>query len=103
MEKLRAAQKYLSGMNFAYLLVLGLLAKALILDVSYATFLITVPILAYEGYKLYIKDKEPTPVQIDDAILKRLDAQKEELESIKSKFKAESFDRNINSSPKRYF
>ena len=93
----------MSGLNYAYFLVLGLLAKALISDVSYATFLITIPVLGYEGYKLYLKSKKPEPIQIDMAISKRLDAHRDELEAIKSKLKAESLDRNINPITKRYF
>lgn len=96
MEKLKAIYKYVSALNYAYLLVLGLLAKALISDVSYATFLITVPILGFEAYKLYIKSKEPIPYIHDKAIM-------DELDKLKAKVNAQSLDKNINSVPKRYF
>ena len=103
MEKLRSAVKYLFGMNFAHLLVLALVVKAIVADVSYATFLLTIPVLSYEGYKLYLKSKNPSPIQINETIAKRLDAHKEELEAIKSKLKAETLNQNINNPIKRYF
>lgn len=104
MEKLRASYNYISNINFAYVLVLGLLSKALILDVSYATFLITVPVLAFEGYRLYIKSKTPEPIQHDLAIIKRFDQFQEDLDKVKSKVNANNLEKNISSGPaKRYF
>ena len=96
MEKFRVVYNYLSSFNLAYILVLGLLGKALISDVSYPTFLITVPILCFEGYKLYIKSKEPVAYIHDKAIM-------DELDKLKAKLNAQSLDKNINSVPKRYF
>lgn len=96
MEKLRAVFKYISGINLAYILVLALMIKAVISDVSYPTFLLTIPILCFEGYKLYIKSKKPDPVVFDAELRK-------ELENIKSKVNANSLDKNINAPMKRYF
>jgi hypothetical protein len=96
MEKLRAVYNYASSLNFAYLLILGLLGKALISDVSYATFLLTIPVLGYEGYKLYIKSKTPDAVVLDAELRKELD-------NIKSKINAGNMDKGVNAMPKRYF
>jgi hypothetical protein len=103
MDKLRSIYNYLSMRNYTHFLILGLLCKALIFDVSYATFLLTIPVLAYEGYKTYIKFKTPDPVQHDIAILKRFDALQEDLDRVKSKVNATSLDKNINAQVKRYF
>ena len=103
MEKLRAAYKYLSGMNFAYILVLGLLGKALISDVSYASFLLTIPVLAYESYRLYIRSKTPDPIQHDIAIMKRFDQFQDDLDKVKSKVNATSLEKNLNAPVKRFF
>lgn len=96
MEKLRAAYKYCSTLNYAYLLIIGLLAKALISDVSYATFLITVPILAFEAYKLYIKTRTPDPVVLDNEV-------RRELDNIKSKLSAVTMEKGVQAPVKRYF
>lgn len=96
MEKLRAFRAYLSNLNYAYLLILGLVVKALISDISYAAFLISIPILSYEAYKLYIKSKEPVKHIHDKAIM-------DELDKLKAKLNANSLDKNINAPMKRYF
>lgn len=96
MEKLRAVYKYISGINFAYILILGLLGKALISDVSYATFLLTIPVLGFEAYKLYIKTKTPDPIVHDRAIM-------DELDKLKAKVNATSMEKNLATAPKRYF
>lgn len=96
MEKLRVIYKYLIGMNIAHALVVCLLAKALISDVSYATFLLTIPILGFEAYKIYIKSKQPVSYIHDKAIM-------DELDKLKAKLNANNLDKNINSPVKRYF
>jgi hypothetical protein len=90
--------KALSGMNFAYLLVLALMVKALVADISYPIFLLTIPILTFEGYKLYIKSKQPDPVVIDAEVRKELD-------NIKSKLNATTFEKGLSAQKpvQRYF
>lgn len=96
MEKLRSAYNYLYNVNYAYVLTLGLMAKALISDVSFATFLFTVPVWAFEGYKLYLKSKKPDPV-VFDAELRR------ELDNLKSRVNASNLEKGVSGQPKRYF
>lgn len=97
MEKLRLLAKKLSGINLAWALVLTLLVKALIFDVSIATFLITIPILGFEGYKLFLKSKAPDPVRLDAELRKELD-------NMKSKLNLVSMEKNVSPAPtKRYF
>lgn len=98
MDKLRLAYNYICGTNFAYLLVLGLVVKALVSDVSYATFLLTIPVLSFEGYKLYIKSKTPDPIMLDAEVRKELD-------NIKSKLNANTFEKGLKSQTptQRYF
>lgn len=67
-------------------LALCLIIKALVLDVSYPTFLLLIPILGYEAYKLYLKSREPQKVVIDAEIRK-------ELEQIKSKLSVVNMDK----------
>lgn len=95
MDFLRFIYKKASILNFAHLLVLGLVIKSIVHDVSVAAFLLTIPVLAFESYKLYLKHKTPEPVQIDAAIIKRLDANKEELDAIKSKLTAQTLEKNV--------
>jgi len=71
--------------------------------VSYASFLLTIPFLAYDAYKLYIKHKTPEPVQIDIAVMKRFDQVQEEFDKLKSKVNANNLEKNIAAAPKRYF
>lgn len=98
MNKLRSLYAYACGTNFAYLLILGLVVKALVSDISVATFLLSIPVLGFESYKLYLKSKKPDPVVINQEI-------KEELERIKAKVNAGAFEKNIapNAPAKRYF
>lgn len=98
MEKLRALYAYLCGTNFAYLLILALVIKALISDVSYATFLLTLPVLGFEAYKIYIKTKTPDPVLINQEI-------RDELDKLKAKMNANNFEKNLTqpAAAKRYF
>jgi hypothetical protein len=99
MNRLKSAYAYLCGTNFAYLLILGLVVKALIHDVSYASFLLTLPILGFESYKLYIKTKTVDPVVLDGEIRKELD-------NIKAKLNANTLEKGLNSPTtpiKRYF
>ena len=96
MEKLRAIYKYALGINFAYVLVLGLMVKALVSYITYPTFLLTIPVLAFEGYKLFLKSKEPVPYIQDKAL-------RDELDRLKTKVNAGTLDKNINQPTKRYF
>ncbi len=103
MDKLRAAYNYLSTRNYTHFLLLALLVKGLIADVGYSTALLTVPILLFEAYRLYIKTKTPEPIQHDIAIMKRFEKMQEELDRLKAKANANSLDKNINAPAKRYF
>jgi hypothetical protein len=99
MNRLKLAYAYLCGTNFAYLLILALVVKALIHDVSYASFLLTLPVLGFESYKLYLKHKTPDPIVIDEQIRKELD-------NIKAKLNANTLEKGINAPTtpmKRYF
>lgn len=96
-EKLSVATKYLSSLNLAYMLVLGLVAKALISDVSFATVLLTIPVLAYEGYKLFLKSKQPDPVRVSGEVQKQL-------EIVQAKLSALTMQQNVKATAeKRYF
>lgn len=98
MDRLKSVWSYISGINLAYILCLGLLGKALVSDISYATFLITIPVLSYEGYKLYLKHKTPSPLVLDAEVRKELD-------NIKSRLNASTLDKNLKATatPPRYF
>lgn len=96
MEFFRRVSSYIYKVNFAYLLVLGLVAKALISDVSYASFLITIPVLGFEAYKLYIRSHMPDAIQVDTELRKELD-------NIKSKINAQNFEKSVKPSVPRYF
>ncbi len=88
MERIRSLIQQLSGMNLAHSLTLALVAKALIFDISYATFLISIPVLGYEAYQLYLKSKAPDPVKINAEIQVQLDA-------IKSKLNADVVQKSV--------
>ncbi len=99
MARLKALLRQIAGLNLAYLLILGLVVKALVSDISIATFLLSIPILSYEAYKLYLKHKTPDPVVVDAEIRKELD-------NIKSKLNANAFNKGIDAAAtpsKRYF
>lgn len=96
MERFRLAYNYLSTRNYTHFLLLGLLAKGLISDVSYATVLLTAPILLFEAYKIYIKTKTPDPIVLDAEVRKELD-------NIKSKLNAVQMEKGITQPVKRYF
>lgn len=67
-------------------LALCLIIKALVLDVSYPTFLLLIPILGYEAYKLYLKSQAPQKILLDAELRK-------ELENIKSKLSVASMEK----------
>lgn len=90
MNFFRSLYTRLSRVNLAYVLVLGLVVKAIISDISYATFLLTVPVLAFEGYKLYLKAKQPDPIKINEEVVKELD-------NIKSKLNAQTMEKSMKS------
>lgn len=96
MDFFRLLYTRLSSVNFAHLLVLGLVVKALASDISYAAFLLTVPILAFEAYKLYIASKKPDAVKLDAELVKELD-------NIKAKLNAQTLEKNVKSPMTRYF
>jgi hypothetical protein len=96
MEFLRGVYNTLLRFNVAHILVLGLVIKALITDVSYPAFLLTIPILSYEAYKLYIKHKTPDVIQFNSELRKELD-------NMKAKLNAQTLDKNIKPQVERYF
>jgi hypothetical protein len=96
MLKLRSAYNYLCSLNYTHILVCGLVLKSIIFDVSYASFLLTIPFLTYDAYRLYIKMKTPEPIELDAELRKELD-------NIKSKLNAGSMEKNIAPTVKRYF
>lgn len=95
-EKLQKALKFTSGINIAHALVLGLVVKAIILDVSLSGMLLSIPILAYEAYRLWLKTQEPKPALIDAEVRK-------ELEQVKSKLAALTMDKNVKPVVTRYY
>ena len=96
LTKVKLGLSRLSGTNFAHTLVLALVGKAIISDVSPSAMLITVPVLGYEAYKLYLKSKKPEPAQIQEEV-------KKELELVKSKLSALTMDKNVVPQKTRYF
>lgn len=88
MDFLRSLYNKVSSLNLAHLLVLGLVIKAIASDISIASFLITLPVLAFEGYKLFVKTKQPDPVKINEEVVKELD-------NIKSKLNANTMEKSV--------
>lgn len=91
----------LKKVNVAYTLVFGLAIHAMLpiestvhpLSVAF----LTVPLLAYEGYKLFLSHKKPDPVKINEEIQKEIDA-------IKSKLNILTLEKTVNTKqPQRYF
>lgn len=95
MNFLKTSWSYILGMNLAYLLVLGLVVKALVSDISYPAFLVAIPVLGYEGYKLYLKSKKPDPVRVNQEV-------QNELEAMKSKLSGLTMEKTVSPN-KRYF
>lgn len=73
MEKLKNLAAKVSQLNAAYILVLLLILKALVSDISYPTFLICIPVLGFEAYKLYLASKKPDPIKLSAEVQKNLD------------------------------
>ena len=96
MDKFKKIYSYLSGTNFAYLLVLAVVIKSVVSDISYAAFLVTIPVLAFEGYKLFLKSKKPDAIIINTEIQKQLD-------NIHAKVNANQMDQTLTKPMKRYF
>jgi hypothetical protein len=99
MLRLKALATRLAGLNLAHLLVLSLVVKALISDISIATFLLSIPILGFEAYKLYLKHKKPDPIVMNQEVMDRLD-------KLQAKVNANTFDKSLTSAAtpaKRYF
>lgn len=95
-ETLKRAWNLLVGMNLAHILVLAIVAKTLIFDISLATVLLTVPVLGFEAYKLFLKSKTPDPVRMNEEFRK-------ELEQVKGKLSAISMEKNVKAPNQRYF
>lgn len=87
---------YVAGMNIAHLLVLGLIGKSLFTTLPATAVALTVPILGFEAYRLYLKSKSPDPVRINAEVQKELD-------QVKSKLTALTMKENIEPAKKRYF
>ncbi len=96
LEKLASLKAYLTASNIAYTLILSLLAKSLIVAPSIEVALIMVPVLGYEGYKMFLKSKTPDPVRINAEVQKDLD-------QLKSKLSALSMRDSVAEPKKRYF
>lgn len=83
--------------DYARFLVVVTVAKAIVFDISYATFLITIPVLAFEAYQIYLKAKAPDPVKINEEV-------KRELDAIKTRLNASSLQKDLTpAQTKRYF
>lgn len=96
MDKLRSIWTYISGMNLAHILVLALVVKSIIYDISYSSFLLTLPVLAFEGYKLYLKSKQPDPVILSREV-------QQELGDLKSKLTSLTMEKSLVKPNQRYF
>ncbi len=96
MEYLRSLYTRLYNINLSHLLVLGLVVKATVSDISYPTFLLTIPVLGFEAYKLYIRSKTPNVIELDVELRKELD-------NIKAKLNANTFEKNVKPNMPRYF
>lgn len=96
MDKFLSVYNYLSSRNYTHFLLLALLVKGVISDVSYSVALLTVPVLLFQAYQLYIKTKTPDAVVLDAEVRKELD-------NIKAKLNAGSMEKSLNPVPKRYF
>lgn len=86
----------LKNVNYALFLVAAIAVKAVAFDVSVAAMLVTVPLLAFEGYKLYLKHKTPEPIKFTAEIQKEIDA-------IKSKLNLLQVEKSLKPQPSRYF
>lgn len=97
MNHLKKMASWLKSINLAHALILGLVCKSLISDISYAAFLLSIPVLAFEAYKIYIKTKTVDPVQLDTQV-------RQELDGMKSKLNAMTMEKGVKSPPAaRYF
>ena len=88
MEFFRSLYNKVTSFNFAHILVLGVVVKAVVSDISIAAFLVTIPVLAYESYKLYLKAKTPDPIKINEEVVKELD-------NIKAKLNATAIEKSV--------
>ncbi len=98
MIKLKSFYNYASKHSLAPILILAIIVKSIVFDISYATFLLTIPVLAFEGYKLYLNSLKPNPILLDAELRKELD-------QLKSKVNAQTFEKGLNAQApaKRYF
>jgi hypothetical protein len=96
--KLKSLYNYVSSLNIAPILVLAIIVKSIVFDISYATFLLTIPVLAFEGYKLYLNSQKPNPILLDAELRKELD-------QLKSKVNAQTFEKGLKAQApaQRYF
>jgi hypothetical protein len=88
MDNFRFLYNKVTSLNFAHILVLGLVVKAIVSDISVASFLISLPVLGYEGYKLYVRSKTPDPIKINEEVVKELD-------NIKAKLNATAMEKSV--------
>lgn len=79
--------------NPALLLVAAIAIKAVIFDVSLAAMLVTVPLLALEGYKLFLNQMMPDTLKISAEL--RADFQKE-IDAVKSKINLLTMEKSLN-------
>lgn len=86
----------LKKVNPTLVLVAAIAIKAVALDVSVAAMLVTVPLLAYEAYKLYLAQKLPNPVLISEEMRKELD-------NIKSKLNLLHVEKSLKPPQSRHF
>lgn len=93
---LKKAMSYLVGMNLAYTLVLALVTKSIFFPISLAEVLLTVPVLGYEAYKLFLQSKKPDPIVLNDEV-------KKDLELLKGRLSAMNMEKNLKPENKKYF
>lgn len=96
-------KKLASGVYIAYFVVILTTIRALIssaFDVHWTNYFAVgvtlAPLLAFESYKLYLANKTPDPVKINDELLKEIDG-------IKSKMNLLQLEKSINKPMSRHF
>lgn len=95
MELFNHVKSYLTTLDVTKSLILALVVKAIVFDVSYASSLLVVPILGYEAYKRYLKSKAPDPVRLNAELLAKI-------ENIQSKLSAVNLDKSVITTTKKW-
>lgn len=95
MGLLNRIKSYLVDLDVTKSLILALVAKSVIFDVSYASALLLLPILGFESYKLFLKSKAPDPVRLNAELLAKI-------ENIQSKLSAANLDKSVISPSKKW-